>query len=187
MTTTPQLISKENISAWAIELQHLEANLTSLDREAADLAAPAELGDQNAVEARDKILEDRKCAAQRAQNLRAAIDSGNAHLQKQADTEKETERQAQAVLAEELKGVQMKAAKRVDKALAQLEAASAEYFDAAEKRGMAVRAAGGKWSHGYLNCHLEQAVYGSAPEIARKLKVNWELSRHAARLQDLVQ
>ena len=184
--TTQTIITTDNIAQWRTELEKLKTTLASIDGQLQHVAALAALGDTSAEKERSELLAQRGIAVQRVSELMAAIDSGELHLKRQAQEEVEAERQRQAALAEQLKAEATKVAKKVDKALAQLESAWVHYLDLTNDRGVAVCKSGGKWSHSYGMRHLELAFFGSAPQVAKRVGIEWALRQHAAKLEDLV-
>jgi hypothetical protein len=122
----------------------------------------------------------------RCEELESAIPIAARRVEAEQEAAQAAEREAAAKLADELKGQQLDAARRVDAALSALQAAWLTYVDAFVQRSLALRRAGKEVANRQLNRHLEQAIYAGARRIADVIGLDRNMSPHARRLADLV-
>jgi len=178
--------TESDLSAWSAEQATLAAHAAEFDRDLADLAAPAELGDPKALDRRKQVLESRAAALARVAELKAAVASGRVHLDRQRAAESVAE-QAQALEhADSLRDQQLQRARKLDRAFATLQAAWLDYVQLFAELSDARRRAGQPIANKLLVRHLEQAMHFGAPRIADALGIARTMRRHAAPLEDLV-
>ena len=78
------------------------------------MRTPALAGDDAAKARRDEVAEKRRAVCERIDALRVAVESGEAHLERQAEAKAEAERAAAADQEDELHAQQRAAAERID-------------------------------------------------------------------------
>lgn len=179
-TTFDSGAAANQLNALRTELDLLETRRAKIDEELVDCEFPAvALHDPEAI-ARRKDLTEQRAACDRR------IASGEVHVRRLEDAERECQRQQWQAKADELRDRQLAAARRVDAALAELESAHADYLDSANERSTATRNAGGTWWNAKVLPHLSQAIYGSPPRIADHLRLSRLMAHHASKLEDLV-
>ncbi|MBK8097621.1 MAG: hypothetical protein IPK26_10965 [Planctomycetes bacterium] len=174
------------LGALRTELDLLEGGIVKLDAELVDVEFPAHLGDVEAVKRRKDLMSSRAAVERRIADVKRAITSGEVHVRRLADAEREADRLEWAARADALRDQQLAAARRVDAALKELEAAHAAYLDAAGERGTAVRKAGGTWSNGAIVSHLHRAMHALCPRIATHVHLDRAQRVNAVPLEQMV-
>lgn len=185
MTTTAA--ANKQLGALRTELHLLESRLAKIEEQLIDVEFPAvALHDPEAVKQRKELASQRDAANARIAVVRRAIASGDVHVKRLTDAEREDERKEWQAKADELRTKQVAAARRIDAALTELEAAHSEYLQVAGDRGTAVRSAGGSWSNGAIVTHLLRALHALCPRIALQLNLDRAQKINAARLEQMV-
>lgn len=184
MTTTAN--ANKQLRALRNELRLLEPRVAQLDQELIEVEFAAHCGDRDAAKRRGELASQRDAGAARIADVRRAIASGDMYVRRLDDAEREAQRQQWQATADQLRDKQLAAARRVDAALAELEAAHAEYLQVAGHRGNAVRNAGGTWSNGAIVSHLLRALHALCPRIALQLRIDRAQRVNAARFEQMV-
>jgi len=186
-TTTDSGTAAIQLGALRTELRILESRIATIEQELLECEFAAYLGDADAVKRRDELASQRDAGNARIADVVRIIESGSVHVKRLADAEREAARKEWQARADELRAEQAKAARRVDKALAALEAAHRDYLTAADQRGAAVRRAGGSWSNTAVFSHLVRALFAQCPGIAQHLRLDRAQRINASPMEGMVQ
>lgn len=190
MTTTSKNppTTAARIAELRTEQEQLTKRLAELEQEVTDTAFLAEAGQPDARQRHAEVTAARSAAENRLRELVAAITSGERHLEREQREAAEAERASWARKADDLRAAQLAAAKRVDAALAEADAAWQQYVAAADARGAAMRRAGRGWSGAaWVASFLARLMWAKAPTLARLFGSNSEYRKHAAAAADQVQ
>lgn len=184
--TTKTPTTAQRITEMRAELIELEGQVSAASSELAGIAYLAEIGNREAQQRRAELLGVRGAAEHRAAELRQAITSGEWHHQREQREAAEVERKLWAKKAEEFRSAQVEAARRVDAALRELEAAHVAYLAATDERGSAVRRSGGEWSNFQVMSHLVRAVFHHCPQVATHLRLERVQRANASSMEGMV-
>ena len=128
-------ITNETVAKWDAELGQIGGSLQECAREISVAAAKAEAGDDGAKTAVEIQRDKRRGLESRRVELVEVLASGHAHLDKQKEDEAEAVRAAGAAEVKAIQAQQVKAASKLDTALAAAEAAWVAYAALNAPRG----------------------------------------------------